>query len=351
MKTIGFIGFGRVVEWHLTCLSPVTGLKIVFVCDISQERREAALASLPNVEVFESVEDLSQSRLYTCTDYIIIATPTGSHFEIANKVLQSSQATLLIEKPTFLRLRDFEQLEKFSKRIIPIFQNRFNPAVLKANQILRSLNCEISHASLAVDWCRPQRYYDLANWRGTWRSDGGVSTNQGIHYFDIARVLLGDFYKVQCHMKRRLVNIECEDYMSAYIELSTGVPLDVRMTTCLRHSKETASLAIHADIGTIYLGGICCNEVKFVSADDEICKSFCYAESVVMPYGNGHAALYNELADGNLESLSTLADSKLTMKYIHACYESAITGHMVDSNSSYENSCLGEDMTVITEFS
>ena len=46
-----------------------------------------------------------------------------------------------------------------------------------------------SYASLSLDWCRPQRYYDQASWRGTWLSDGGVSTNQGIHYFDITRHL------------------------------------------------------------------------------------------------------------------------------------------------------------------
>ena len=351
MKTIGFIGFGRVVEWHLTCLRSITELEVVFVCDISSERRQVAMKRLPNIEVFESVEELSRSDLHASADYIIVATPTGSHFDIANKILHSSNATLLIEKPTFLRLSDFEQLDEFSRRIIPIFQNRFNPAVLKANQILKNLSCKISHASLAVDWSRPQRYYDLADWRGTWYGDGGVSTNQGIHYFDIARNLLGDFRNIQCHMKRRFVDIECEDYMTAYIELANGIPLDVRMTTCLRHSEETASLAIHTDVGTIYLGGICCNELKFISADDTKYKSFSYIESVEMPYGNGHSTMFNELVDGNLETLSTLADSKLTMKYIHACYESAITGRTVDSSCLFENSCLGKDMAVFPEFS
>ena len=100
-------------------------------------------------------------------DYIVIATPTGSHYEIASHLLKETKSRLLIEKPTFLRLSDFADLSSYSDRIIPVFQNRFNPAVIRAAEILRTLDCEVSHASLSVDWSRPQRYYDLADWRGT----------------------------------------------------------------------------------------------------------------------------------------------------------------------------------------
>ena len=218
---VGFVGFGRVVEWHISCLQDVPGMTVSFVCDADLSRCERAKELLPNALIFHNINQLITNSVLDTTEIIVIATPTGSHYEIARKFLKNTDCTLLIEKPTFLRMTDYADLESYSDRIIPIFQNRFNQAVVKASELLRDLGCEISHASLSVDWSRPQRYYDLADWRGTWLEDGGVSTNQGIHYFDITRTLLGEFSSVHCHMKRRLVQIECEDYLSAYIVLNS----------------------------------------------------------------------------------------------------------------------------------
>ena len=51
--------------------------------------------------------------------------------------------------------------------------------------------------SVRVRWCRPQRYYDLAPWRGTFTLDGGCLTNQGIHHIDLMRYFVGEVDKVK----------------------------------------------------------------------------------------------------------------------------------------------------------
>ena len=123
---------------------------ILFVCDADLSRCARAKELLPNALIFHNINQLITNTVLDTTEIIVIATPTGSHYEIAKKFLKSTDCTLLIEKPTFLRITDYVDLESYCDRIIPIFQNRFNQAVVKASELLRDLGCEISHASLSL---------------------------------------------------------------------------------------------------------------------------------------------------------------------------------------------------------
>ena len=44
--------------------------------------------------------------------------------------------------------------------------------------------------NVRLRWCRPQKYYDLSKWRGTYSHDGGALTNQGIHHLDLLSRIL-----------------------------------------------------------------------------------------------------------------------------------------------------------------
>ncbi len=65
-------------------------------------------------------------------------------------------------------------------------------------------------------WTRTQDYYDKASWRGTWKNDGGVLANQGIHFLDALIWLIGDVDSVNALSKNAILNIEAEDTLLAY---------------------------------------------------------------------------------------------------------------------------------------
>ena len=65
--------------------------------------------------------------------------------------------------------------------------------------------------TVRVRWCRPQHYYDQDSWRGTWKYDGGVLTNQASHHVDLLEWMLGDVESVFTKSTTALVNIEAED--------------------------------------------------------------------------------------------------------------------------------------------
>ena len=340
-KKIGFIGFGRVVEWHLEQIKNLN-IEIVFICDTSEEKIRKAQLLKPSSIFFKNISDLIESKKLE-VDYCVIATPSGGHFEIAKKLFLSGKKwNLLIEKPTFLNYEHFHEAKNWDINIIPIFQNRYNISVRKAKEFLSNgVLGELHYASLSLDWCRPQRYYDQASWRGTWLEDGGVSTNQGIHYFDITRHLLGDFLNVHAFMKRLSAKIECEDYLIAFFNLEIGIPLDVRMTTSGRHSKESASLSIHGSKGSLKLHGICCNKLI---TDLQNQNDMFFGEDVEIAYGYGHKDLFRLISEDNCDkniSLPTLKESLNTMKYIFSSYESAISGRISTNKEIYKENPLG----------
>ena len=61
---------------------------------------------------------------------------------------------------------------------------------------------KIRIVSVTVRWCRPQRYYDLSKWRGTFSHDGGALTNQGIHHIDLIRYLGGEIKNLRGEIMR-----------------------------------------------------------------------------------------------------------------------------------------------------
>ena len=73
-----------------------------------------------------------------------------------------------------------------------VMQNRLNPLMKLLKEVVeKNLLGKISSLSIRVWWCRDQKYYDQAAWRGTWKLDGGVFMNQGIHHLDLMSWLLG----------------------------------------------------------------------------------------------------------------------------------------------------------------
>ena len=134
---------------------------------------------------------------------------------------------ITIEKPTFLRMKDFDDAEdmiqRSSNKVYPIFQHRYTLPKLNVGKVY--------HAQVRVNWCRPQRYYDQADWRGTWEHDGGVLTNQGVHAIDIVRYLLGDIKDVNFEMHTAGVDIETRRMMWEFLRELNASGTTIILTT------------------------------------------------------------------------------------------------------------------------
>ena len=137
---------------------------------------------------------------------VIIATPSGMHYEHSKDIIKDFKKNLIIEKPLTLKIKQAKTLFTLAKKnkvkIFPVFQNRYNLAVKRVKKSLKYNEIgELRVVNVRVRWCRKQRYYNLSPWRGTYSHDGGALTNQGIHHIDLLRYLIGEVEYVNCQMK------------------------------------------------------------------------------------------------------------------------------------------------------
>ena len=112
-------------------------------------------------------------------DLAVIMTPSGMHYAHARDIIKKYKVSCVIEKPPCMKPSQAKELFKLAKnttKVFPIFQNRYNKAIKFVKNELRKGNLgKIITANLNLRWCRPQRYYDLSIWRGTFPMMEGLS--------------------------------------------------------------------------------------------------------------------------------------------------------------------------------
>ena len=114
-------------------LARVFGKDLVGICDYDQGNLEKA-KELYDVQYFSSWQELYQSNLEY--DTVAIATKADTHFELANKFLQSNK-NIWLEKPACIKTKDIEYLIKIrgDKKVFVDHTFVYHPAIQKIKTI------------------------------------------------------------------------------------------------------------------------------------------------------------------------------------------------------------------------
>ena len=126
---ICLIGYGY---WGKN-LARVFGKDLVGICDYNQDNIDKA-KELYDVQYFYSWQELYQSNLEY--DTVAIATKADTHFELANKFLQSNK-NIWLEKPACIKTKDIEYLIKIrgDKKVFIDHTFVYHPAIQKIKTI------------------------------------------------------------------------------------------------------------------------------------------------------------------------------------------------------------------------
>jgi len=236
--------------------------------------------------------------------------------------------------------------------IFAVFQNRHNLAVRRVREGLRRGELgELRSIAVRVRWCRQQRYYALAPWRGTFALDGGCLTNQGIHHIDLLKVLGGAVKRV-CSIHKTLgADIEVEDTASAAIEFENGAIGTLEITTAARPIDYEASISLVCANGLAQIGGIAVNELQIYTPDPAACaaNSEDFSGNV---YGHGHARLYEEVAAFFRQGLPYSIDRQdtfSTIQLLNSFYISDESGSWVTVASAGDSVRLGRPNDAVAD--
>ncbi len=347
---IALIGCGRVAGHHCLSIAQTPGADLIAVCDLDEDRCRPYGTDF-GVPYFTSYREMFAEL--PAIDVAAVITPSGMHFEHGLEVLETYGKHVIIEKPTFMRPeqleRTYECAGHIGKRVFPVFQNRHNKAVRRVKRALDEGELgDIRIVNVRVRWCRPQRYYDLAPWRGTLSHDGGALTNQSIHHVDLLRYLGGEVRRVNASMRTLGADIEAEDAVVATFTYDTAAIGSLEATTAARPDDFEASLSIVGSKGLAQIGGIGVNELQIFTPNPDACAEnsevFEGIAGQGAVYGHGHRQVYRDIVANFADDIPYPVprdDCLATLRLLHAFYRSDETGGWVETDSTEQSARLG----------
>ena len=344
MKVL-IIGCGRIFQKHFESIKTlgINKIKIVGICDIDKKKTDAITKKLK----IKTFIDYKLAINKTKPETVIILTPSGYHAEHICYALKN-KSNVIVEKPLCLKVSDGEKIlllsKKYKKRVFVVMQNKFNLPVLKLRQDIKNKKFgRLLHGSVIVRWMRDKVYYKQAKWRGTWKYDGGVISNQASHHLDLLRTIMGDPTSVYAKGFNHLAKIESEDTALIIFKFKgkkTGI---MEATTAMRPKNVEGSFSLMGNKGSAKIGGFALNEFTYYNLDSPIDKKK-YKTNPDNVYGYGHIKFYEHF----LKSMKSKKKSEFecdeaikTVKLINAIYKSIELKKEIFMNSNITSKRLG----------
>jgi len=196
----------------------MNGIKATFIRDVQNDYffRAAGFEPFDEPERFDRhIEKLK--RRGENIDYVSICSPNYLHDAHIRFGLRHG-ADVICEKPLVLNPWNFQGLADFEKetgkKVYNILQVRLHPSI----QALRKKIQEgpaghIYDITLTYITSRGRWYH--YSWKGNEQKSGGITTNIGIHFFDMLIWIFGD-------LKENITNLLQYDKASGYIELENA---------------------------------------------------------------------------------------------------------------------------------
>lgn len=228
MLRVGIVGCGNIFTMHATSCHHLENATLVGVCDIKKDRADKA-AEKYHVPAYYDYRDLIDPKKI---DAVHICVPHYLHPIISRYALEQG-VHVLCEKPMSISYADGETNVRLAEEkglaYGIIYQCRYNDTskLVKENLEKGKLGKIIS-ARCTLTWCKPDSYYSLSDWKGTWEKEGGgVIIDQAIHSLDLANWFINDEpVEVQAHLANRGHDImEVDDTGEGLIRYKNGATL------------------------------------------------------------------------------------------------------------------------------
>ncbi len=343
---IAVVGCGRIAGHHIAAIQETPDLDLIALCDLdlTQAGRRQTASAVPRYRNYR--EMLSEDSEI---DAVALATPSGLHAIQAMRIMRGWNKHIIVEKPPSLGLASFEAMVAMASdldlQVFPVFQYRFNTAVQRCHAAIENGELGNLHIiSVRQRWCRSQRYYDQALWRGTYSLDGGALTNQGIHHLDLIQYLGGPVAQVSAQTGTFGSSIEVEDTSVATMSFENGALGSLELSTAVRPDDVESSVSLIGSKGYAVIGGWATDKLQLFSPVPSDTVEF--SQSNTDAYGFGHLTIYSGVREallGSGDPAVTVSEARQALKLLHALYVSADSSRQIDVEYTPEYSPLGAE--------
>jgi len=198
MIRVGLVGFGMAGRvFHAPLISSVDGLELAAVVERNSNHAAERYPGLTTHRSLEAMLEDSSLRLF------VVATPSGSHFEVARKILEAGK-NCVVDKPMAVSSTEIAELIKLAAAhnvlLAPYQNRRWDGDFLTIQKLLRegALGRLIHLESVFDRWAPGPA-------RRTWKDDpaqGGILLDLGTHVADQALMLFGKPEAVSAEVSR-----------------------------------------------------------------------------------------------------------------------------------------------------
>lgn len=325
-KNAVIIGCGAIGPIHAAAIAEAEDVHLYGVCDIIEERADL----LSEQYGCKSFTDLAQVLADEQVDSVHICTPHYLHAPMAVQAARAGKH-IVLEKPVALNVEEARGIsravEEAGVRCCVILQNRFNPSVEAAKQWIEegSLGRMLGIKGF-LTWRRTPEYYQAAEWRGKWATEGGgLLINQAVHMLDMLYHLGGPVAQVKSTIDTRVLQdvIEVEDTADATLFYEDG-KIGLFFATNGYFGNTPFFIEMHFEKGLLrYM-----DDQLVLKAEnrEEVLASDTSASIGKSYWGRGHAKLidgyYRSFVTGGKE-YTDLSDAAASMGLLDAIYASA----------------------------
>ena len=230
MIRVGIAGIGYIAEEYIKLFTQqkIHGAKITALSSRNMDHIQGIRAKYAlDVLLYTDYDAMLQSG---AIDMVMICTPHFYHPDMAVRAINAGIHTM-IEKPVGVFPEDLNRLMDCIHfhpdiRSGVLYCRRANPVYVKIKQLLSDgVIGDLKRITwIVTDMYRPQCYFDMAGWRGTYSGEGGgMLMNQVSHHIDLLIWFCGlpEALQAHCYTARER-NIEAENEVSITMEYPGG---------------------------------------------------------------------------------------------------------------------------------
>jgi UDP-N-acetyl-2-amino-2-deoxyglucuronate dehydrogenase len=337
---VGVVGSGLIGAIHAAAVKLVPDTVVTAVCDaVPGKAAGFVVEHAPDAQPFDKLQAMLDARL---VDAVCVCTPHPQHAPVVETCAERG-VHAIVEKPFTATLADADRAIAASRRygtqLSVIFQRRWYPGA-------RRLRAAIDDGRLGkpilgeaiIEFWRGRDYYDLAEWRGRWDTEGGgVIINQAPHMIDLLQWYMGPVEEVFCYWDNLMhPYVEVEDVAVAVVRFVGGGLGLIKASNCndpwLRYGvRITGSTGATADISydNGYEAGH--NFTWTLSGEEGNVKRWLAEEQAqgLKEFPDFHALQIGECIEAireNREPSVTGEEGRKTVEIIEAMYRSGQSG-------------------------
>ena len=318
MIRVGFLGAGNITRRHFSALDRLREqVEVVAVCDVVEERAQAAAAPFDARVYLSAYEMLARERL----NALYICLPPDAHVDQELAAAEKG-IHLFVEKPLPLDLAKAETIARAARASGIVTAVGYHWRHFSHAQELRKRLAD-ERVGMALG-----TFLNILPGSPWWRikaRSGGQVVEQAIHIFDTSRFLLGEVERVWADYALRAnydePGFDQEDAYTVQLHFASGV-VAIYAVTCILHRRYQVGLEILCKQRVYRL------RERELEIDD--------ADGVTMiplanePGFDENAAFISAIATGERAAiLSDYDDALRTQRVVMAANESAATGHPV----------------------